>query len=49
MITMEADNISLTGYLYLIEIENRGDELGPLTKAELVAVRDALDDFLEEF
>ena len=49
MITMEADIISLTGYLYFIEVENRSDELGPLTKAELVAVRDALDDFLEEF
>lgn len=46
---MEIDIIPLTGYRYLIEVEDRGDELGPLTKAELVAIRDALEDFLEEF
>jgi hypothetical protein len=46
---MEIDIIPLAGYRYLIEVEDRGDELGPLTKAELVAIRDALEDFLEEF
>lgn len=45
---IEIDIIPLAGHEYFIEIEDRPDELGPLSKAELVALRDALIDFLGE-
>ena len=45
---MEVDIIPLDGHRYLIEVEDRSDVFGPLSKRELIAIYETLEEFLEE-
>ena len=45
---MDVEIIELSNGRFLVEIEDRPDALGPLTRAELVALYEALEEWIEE-